>query len=176
MKQNLEEYLKKNRLRLDIEQPDDDSIWEGIRGGMEKKRLFLPPWFWKVAAIFIFVISVTYFIVNETSEKQIVVVNLSDISKDLGTQEAQLKQMVNLKWDEVKEKLPEENADFQFLLDELDALDTIYNTYQKDLNNTIDNEPVIRAMLDHYEKKIKVLNRLLLEIEKQKYHEETITL
>jgi hypothetical protein len=31
-------------------------------------------------------------------------------------------------------------------------------------------------MLDHYEKKIKILNRLLLEIEKQKYHEETIAL
>ena len=176
MKKNLEDYLKKNRLRLDVEQPDDDSIWEGIRGGMENKRQFLAPWFWKIAAIFIFVISTTYFIVNETSERQVVIVTLSDISKDLGTQEAQLKHLVNLKWDEVQQQLPAENTDFKFLLDELDALDTIYNTYQKDLNSTIDNEPVIRAMLDHYEKKIKVLNRLLFEIEKQKYHEETITL
>jgi len=176
MKQDMEKYLKENRLRLDIEQPDDDSIWEGIKGGMEKKRQSLPSWFWKVAAIFIFVIPTIYLLVNERSENQVVIVTLSDISKDLGTREAQLKQMVNLKWDEVQKQLPEKNTDFQFLLDELNALDTIYHIYQKDLNNTIDNEPVIHAMLDHYEKKIKILNRLLLEIEKQKYHEETIAL
>jgi len=176
MKQNLGKYLKENRLKLDIELPDDDSIWEGIKGGMDKKQQSLPPWFWKVAAIFIFVVSATYFVVNETSEKQVVIVTLSDISEDLGTQEAQLKHTADLKWEEVQKQLPGENTDFQFLFEELNELDTIYNTYQKDLNNTLDNEPVIRAMLDHYEKRIKILNRLLFEIEKQKYHEETVIL
>jgi len=176
MKQDLEKYLKENRLRLDVDQPDDNSIWEGIRRGTDKKRQSSPYWFWKVAAIFIFVVSATYFVVIETSEKQVVIVTLSDISEDLGNQEEQLKQVVNLKWEEVQQELPRESTDFQFLLDELNELDAIYATYQKDLNKTIDNEPVIRAMLDYYEKKIKILNRLLLEIEKQKYHDETVIL
>jgi hypothetical protein len=176
MKQDLEKYLKENRLKLDVDQPDDDSIWEGIRGGMEKKRQSLPSWFWKVASIFILVVSTTYVVVNKTSEKQVVIVTLSDISEDLGNQEEQLKQVVNLKWEEVQQQLPRESTDFQFLLDEMNELDAIYATYQKDLNKIIDNEPVIRAMLDYYEKKIKILNRLLLEIEKQKYHDETVIL
>lgn len=177
MKQNIEKYLKEQRLKLDVEEPEQDIIWEGIRSGLhDKKRNTLPDWFWKVAAIFIFVISATYFVVNETSEKQIVVVQLSDISNDLGEQENQLKQLVDLKWNQVQQQLPEGNTDLQFLLDELNELDKIYTIYQKDLNQTINNEPVIRAMLDNYEKRIKILNRLVLEIEKQKRDEKTVIL
>ncbi len=177
MKQNLEKYLKEQRLRLDVEEPEHDIVWEGIRSGLQQnKKQGLPQWFWKVVAIFIFIVSATYFVVNETSEKQVVVVTLSDISKELGTQEAQLKQVVNAKWAEVQKELPEKDTNLQFLLDELNDLDEIYATYQKDLNNTIDNEPVIYAMLDYYEKKIRVLNRILMEIDKQKHHETTVTL
>uniref|UniRef100_UPI00321779DC hypothetical protein n=1 Tax=uncultured Draconibacterium sp. TaxID=1573823 RepID=UPI00321779DC len=176
MKEDIEKYLKENRLKLDIETPEQDLIWEGIRTGLNEKKRGFPEWFWKVAAIFIFVVSGTYFIVNETSEEQYVIVSLSDISQDLGEQETQLKHLVNLKWEEVQRQLPQEKSDLQFLLDELNDLDEIYTSYQKDLNQTINNEPVIRAMLDNYEKRIKILNRLLLEIEKQKYHEKTFTL
>lgn len=54
MKKNIEKYLKENRLNLDVEEPDNDSVWEGIRAATDKKRNMLPVWFWKVAAIFIF--------------------------------------------------------------------------------------------------------------------------
>lgn len=177
MGKNIEKYLKENRLKLDIEEPELDMIWEGVKHDLSSKKNALPQWFWKVAAIFIFVVSASYFIINETQEKQVILVNLSDISEDLGKQEAQLQQLVSLKWDEVQNQLPEQNEEVQFLLNELKSLDEVYTTYQKDLNNTLNNEPVIRAMLDYYEKKIRILNRLLLEIEKEKYHdEETITL
>jgi hypothetical protein len=177
MKQNIEKYLKEQRFKLDVEEPEQDLIWEGIRSGLqEKQKRSLPEWFWKVAAIFIFVISATYFVVNETTEKQVVLVNLSDLSSDLGEQEKELKHLVNIKWNEVQQKLPKEDSELQFLLDELNELDDLYTTYQKDLNNTINNEPVIRAMLDNYEKKMKLLNRLLIEIEKQKNNEKTIIL
>ena len=175
MKKDLEKILQEKRLKLDVEEPEADLIWEGIRNGLHKKKT-LPEWFWKVAAIFILALSLTYFAVNEIAKKQIVIISLSDISKDLGKQEQLLKQTVNLKWEEVEEKLPANNAEINFLIDEFKELDTIYASYQQDLNQTLDNEPVIRAMLDNYEKKIKILNRLLMEIEKQKSYEETTTL
>lgn len=176
MKQNIEKYLKQQGLRLDVEEPEQDLIWEGIKTGLQEKKHGLPDWFWKVAAILIFAVSATYFVVNETSEKQVLVLTLSDVSQDLGEQENELKQLVNLKWNEVKQQLPEKNTDLQFLLDELNELNEVYKIYQKDLNQTIDNEPIIRAMLDYYEKKTKILNRLLLEIDKQKKYENTISL
>ena len=175
MKQDLEKILREKRLKLDAEEPEADLIWEGIRSEMQKKK-GLPDWFWKVAAIFIFAVSVSYFVLNETSRNKVIVLSLSDISGELGMQEQQLKQQVSLKWEQVQPQLPEENKEVTFLLDELKQLDAIYATYQKDLNRTLDNEPVVRAMLDYYEKKIKILNRILLEIEKQKQYENTITL
>ena len=177
MKQELEKYLKEQRLKLDVEEPEPDIVWEGIRNQLQQnKKQNLPQWFWKVAAIFLFVVSATYFVVNENSDKQVIVVQLSDISEELGNKEASLQKVVNAKWEMVEQELPEDNSEIQFLLNELKSLDQIYATYQKDLNNTIDNEPVIHVLLDYYEKKIKVLNRILLEIEKQENHEKTITL
>ncbi|WP_372647366.1 hypothetical protein [Draconibacterium sp.] len=177
MKQELEKYLKEQRLMLDVEEPKPDIVWEGIRNQLhQNKKQNLPQWFWKVAAIFLFVVSATYFVVNETSDKQMVIVQLSDISEELGNKEASLQKVVNAKWKMVEQELPEDNSEIQFLLNELNNLDQIYATYQKDLNNTIDNEPVIHVLLDYYEKKIKVLNRILLEIEKRENHEKTITL
>lgn len=175
MKKNLEKYLKENRLRLDVEKPDDDSVWEGIRGGMQNKRQTSANWFWKVAAIFILIVSGTYFVVNETNDEAPVKITLADISDDLGKQEAELKQLVNLKWEEIEPQIPEQNSDIQFLLNEMKELDKVYETYQNDLGNLDANEAIISALLDYYQKKIRILNRLLHEIQKQENHE-TITL
>lgn len=175
MKKDLERILKEKRLKLDIEEPENDLIWEGIRSGVNQKR-HVPVWMWKVAAIFIFVVSATYYIVNETSNKQVVIYTLSDISGDLGEQEKALNQQVNLKWEQVQTQLTNNNDEVQFLLEQMNELDAVYQSYQQDLNRTLDNEPVVRAMLDYYEKKIKILNRILLEIEKQENYEETTSL
>lgn len=174
MKQDLEKILKEKRLKLDVEEPESDLIWDGIRSGLHKKKQ-LPDWFWK-AAIFIFVMSATYFIASEHSKKQVVILTLADISTDLGKQEQTLKQEVNLKWEEVEKQLPDNDPEIQFLLQQLNEMDAIYASYQKDLNRSLDNEPVIHSMLDYYEKKIRILNRLLMEIEKQKQVEEDLKL
>ena len=175
MKENLEKYLRENRLRLDVEEPEEDIIWEGIRDNLHRNKQTLPTWFWKAAAIFIFVVSATYFVVNETSKNKVILVTLDDVSKELGNQEMELKQTIDLKWKEIEPQIPQNDKHFQFLINELNELDNVYSTYQTDLGQTLENEKIINAMLDYYEKKIKILNRILLEIEKQKDHE-TISL
>lgn len=176
MKQNIEKYLNENRLKLDIEEPDNDSVWEGIRAGTDKKQNMLPVWFWKVAAIFIFLVSGTYFIINETKEEKTVLISLADISNNLGKQESELKQLVSLKWKEVEPLLTQENTDINFLLEELNELDTFYNSYEEDLGKTDANEEIVSALLDYYQKKIRILNRILHEIKKQQSHENTISI
>ncbi len=176
MKQELEKYLKTNRLRLDSDQPDEESVWEGIKSGLNKKQHVLPTWFWKVAAIFIFIVSATYFVVNETKDNTVVAITLADISDDLGNQEAELQHLVNLKWEEVKPLLPKEKTEIDFLLNEINELDKVYKSYQNDLSISDANEENIVALLDYYQKKMKILNRILHEIEKQKNHEKTIHL
>jgi len=174
MKLDLEKYLKEKRWKLDVEEPDEDAIWSGIQKKTSSKHFRLPTWFWKVAAIFLFSVLVTYAITDVRSKNQVVIVTLADVSKDLGQEEAQLKQMVNLKWEEVETQLPADKSNLKFLFDELKELDKVYADYQKDLYRTGPNEQIIEAMLDYYQKKIRLLNRMLMEIQKQKEHENII--
>ncbi|NQU85955.1 MAG: hypothetical protein HQ541_09360 [Mariniphaga sp.] len=176
MKINLEKYLKEKRLLLDVEQPDENSVWEGIKAGMVEERKIIPNWFWKVAAVFLLGVLTTYIVMNETGIGSQKVITLSDVSEELGKQEAEFKMVAEKKWEEVKPLISKNKGDFQFLLNELDELETIQKIYQQDLNEIGANEYIIRALLDYYEKKIKILDRLLLETQKQNNHEEQITL
>ena len=103
-------------------------------------------------------------------------VTLADVSQELGRQEAELKLIADRKWEEIKPLLPTGNNELQFLLDELKELDVVYATYREDLYKTGVNEQITQVLLDYYEKKIRILNRLLLEIQKQKNCEKTVTL
>lgn len=176
MKLDLEKYLEKNRQELDAETPDDTLIWQGIRQGIKNDRQVLSNWFWKAAAIFLLGVLSTYIVINKTEKTPVVVVTLADISQELGRQEAELKLIADRKWEEIKPLLPTENNELQFLLDELKELDVVYVTYREDLYKTGVNEQITQVLLDYYEKKIRILNRLLLEIQKQKNYEKTVTL
>ncbi|MCG6191193.1 hypothetical protein [Maribellus maritimus] len=172
----IEKYLKQNRLKLDAETPNDDFIWKGIKKEIRPQRTILPDRMWKTAAIFLLGVLLTYVVVKENQEDSVVIVTLADISQDLGQQEAELKRVVNKKWEEIQPLTMEEKSEFGFLLDELNELDKVYKTYEQDLNKTDGNEQIINALLDYYEKKIRLLNRLSMEIEKQKNYETTIEL
>ena len=176
MKTDLEKYLKEKRLQLDVEQPDENSIWEGIKAGMVEKRKILPNWFWKVAAVFLLGVLTTYVVMTETGLGSKNVITLSDVSEELGRQEAEFKMVADKKWEEVKPLISKNREDFQFLLNELEELESVQKIYQQDLNEIGANEYIIRALLDYHEKKIRILDRLLLETQKQNNHEEQITL
>ena len=129
-----------------------------------------------MAAIFLLEVLSTYIVIDKTEKTPVVVVTLADVSKELGRQEAELKLIADRKWEEIKPLLSTENNELQFLLDELKELDVVYTTYREDLYKTGVNEQITQVLLDYYEKKIRILNRLLLEIQKQKNCEKTVTL
>jgi hypothetical protein len=175
MKTNIEKYLKENRLKLDTDQPDDDRIWKGInKQVIRKDKRPQSDWFWKIAAVFLLGVLTTYIVVKETTTEKVVVITLGDISKDLGQQEAELKMVVNRKWQEIEPLTATEKSQFKFILDELNELDNIYKTYENDLNTVGENEQIVNVLLDYYQKKIQLLNRLSMEIQKQKNHEKAI--
>ena len=176
MKMELKKYLKENKLMLDVEQPDDDKIWKEISLRTKNENHLKSGWFWKIAAVFLFGILITYVTIKETEKEKVVIISLADISKELGEKEAALKLVADKKWAEIGQLSPEDKTQFQFLLDELKELDKVYAEYEKDLTEIGGNEQIINALLDYYEKKIRILNRLSLEIQKQKNHEDNVTI
>jgi hypothetical protein len=163
---------------MDVESPDDQLIWEGIRQEMQaygprrlKKRTLIR--IRNIAALIILVVSVGYMIQDilgdlSTGSR----VSLADIDKTLGAREQEYKSLVRFKQQEALSFNHADNLIIEELLEEIQKLDTIYEETMKDLEELGYNEQVIQTIFDTYEKKIYLLELIILENNKIKNHEE----
>lgn len=181
MSTDLEKYLKENRSKLDIESPDDDLIWEGISNRLKKsgyvreqnkkgialKRII------NIAALVLLVFSLGYItkdIINIRLQNRIR--SLSEINEDLGRREREYRNLLDYKYDEVRSKSGSDNPIIRELFEEIKMLDIIYDQSMKDLNELGNNEKIINTIFDIYEKKIYLLELVILETNKINSHEE----
>ena len=172
MNKNFDEYIKKNRNLLDVDEPDDDLIWQGISGRLEKKKTFFS--FWKVAAAILILLTGAYFISRKAQpDQESVSVTLASISPELATQEKSFFLIIDQKLKELEESEINREAYAPFF-EELEILDELNAEYLEDLNSGPVSPRLISALLRYYEQKIRILEQLLMEIEKNKYHENKI--
>lgn len=172
---DLEKYLKKERQNLDVEHPDDSIIWEGIRSDLQsRKSTGLEPGnknlfrrFRNVAAILLLFLSVGY-VVYDLGSNYITnrKMTLAKIDKLLGERENEYKAMVNLKREEVRSYRNIDNKIVEDLFEEMQRIDKMYDQAMKDLNEIGYNEKIINTIFDTYEKKIQILELIILETNK----------
>lgn len=177
MSSELEKYLKSHREILDVESPDDQLIWEGIRQDMQdsgnrtqKKRILIR--IRNIAAAVIILVSVGYMI-NDIIADRVPGrgVSLADLDGELGAREKEYRSLVSFKQQEVSSFNHVDNLIIAELLEEIQKLDTIYEETMKDLSELGYNEKVINTIFDTYEKKIYLLELVILENNKIKNHE-----
>ena len=173
----MEKYLKSQRESLDVESPDDQLIWEGIRQELhrsdmrrEKRRTLIR--IRNIAAVVILVISVGYMIqdllVDRLTGREF---SLADIDRNLGAREKEYRSLVTFKQEEAGSFNHVDNIIIAELLEEIQKLDTIYEETMKDLGELGYNERVIQTIFDTYEKKIYLLELIILGNNKIKNHE-----
>jgi hypothetical protein len=177
MLSKLEKYLKSHRAELDVESPDDQLIWEGIRQDLqrsgnrtEKKRMLIR--IRNIAAVVIILVSVGYMINDIIGDRSLSRgVSLADIDQELGAREKAYRILVSFKQQEVSSFNHVDNVIIAELLEEIQKLDTIYEETMQDLSELGYNEQVINTIFDTYEKKIYLLELVILENNKIKNHE-----
>jgi len=177
MSTELENYLKSQGSSLDVEEPDDQLIWEGIRQELNhsdtrrgKKRMLIR--IRNVAAVVIIVLSVGYISNDILGDRRMNSrVSLADIDRSLGEREKEYRNLVNFKQEEAAAFNHIDNIIIAELLEEIQKLDTIYEQTLEDLGELGYNEQVIETIFDTYEKKIYLLELIILENNKIKYHE-----
>lgn len=125
-----------------------------------------------MAAVLIIVVSVGYMIADLTGDRRSSVkISLSDIDRDLGAREQEYRAMVNFKQQEAGAFHQQDNEIIAELLGEIQKLDTIYEQTMKDLRELGNDERVIQTIFDTYEKKIYLLELIILENNKMKNDE-----
>lgn len=177
MSNELEKYLKSQRDSLDVESPDDQLIWEGIRKELQdsgnrrdKRRMLIR--IRNIAATIILVISVGYMVQDILGDRSVGRnFSLADIDQSLGEREQEYRTLVSFKQQEAGSFNHVDNLIIAELLEEIQKLDTIYEETMKDLGELGYNEQVIQTIFDTYEKKIYLLELIILENNKIKNHE-----
>jgi hypothetical protein len=177
MSTDLEKYLENQRDSLDVESPDDPMIWEGIRKGLqasdaavEKRRMWIR--IRNIAAVAVMVFSLGYITYDTIGERRSGrEVSLANLDKELGEREQAYRTLVSFKQEEVGTYNHVDNVIIAELFEEIQKLDTIYEQTLQDLGELGYNEQVINTIFDTYEKKIYLLELIILENNKIKNHE-----
>lgn len=170
----LEDFIKARTLDLDVDQPNDDLVWEGIQNKRQKPKNYgrqVLSW----AAILVPLIALGTYVLLESSRTEEVINNklftLSDLGPKWEAIEQEYSSEIEQKWTKI-EADTSKAENLQFLLDELKALDELQKEYQKNIPQEMDDR-FINTIIDFYEKKSRLLERILKELErtKQKRHE-----
>ncbi len=171
---NIEEYIRKNRNQLDVEKADEDYLWTGIshslKSKLKQKRFFTI----KIAAAVILVIAlsfITYQVTSLRSNQQLI---LAKIDPNLAKQEAQFQNQIKTYYQVLQKTTYNEDLLTTSFRD-LEYIDTLINKYSDDLNQNGPNPKLINSLMDLYQKKIKLLDRMLNEIEKNQNYENNKT-
>ena len=177
MPTELEKYLQEQRANLDVESPDNQMIWEGIRQDLlegdkrapKKRRLIRIR---NVAAMIILVLSVAYVTFDLIGERKSgEKISLASVNRELGDREKEYQAILSYKMREAGPLNEIDNLIIAELLEEIQRLDTIYAHTMKDLEELGYNEQVIHTIFDTYEKKIYLLELIILENNTIKNHE-----
>jgi hypothetical protein len=174
MSGELEKFLKKQRDTLDIETPDDPVIWEGIRQDLlttrkRSRRVMIR--IRNVAAVLVLLVSMGYMVVDLLGMHPGRSFSLADVDPVLAKKEKEYRTLIGIKQQEAGTRhLPDQDI-INELMEEIQRLDTIYEQSMKDLRELGPNEQAIQTIFDTYEKKIYLLELIILETQKIQNYE-----
>jgi hypothetical protein len=165
-----DEYIRKNRQKLDVEKPDEDFLWTGISQSLNNTKKRNGYLILKIAAAIFIAIGlsfITYQIIAIRLNQELI---LANIDPNLAKEEAELQNQIKVyyqvleKSDYNKELLTENYRDLEYI-------DTLLKQYSNDLGKNGPNPRLLNSLMDLYQKKIRLLDRMLNEIEKDRKNE-----
>lgn len=149
-------------------------MWEAIRRDQGKKhpwRIQLGRnWRWSIAAAILLAISVAWWTQQQTSGSNNDLQTLSHYFPEVADEEARYQALISnqettLGIDKLDKTL------YQDIFNELKELEKIHRDFMADVPAYQEQELLVRTLIKYYERKLRILERLSYEIEKQKIHE-----
>ncbi len=170
----IDKLIKQRSKQLDVESPPPE-VWQAIQKEIRKPQQSTFQW-WKVAAILFICFSIGLLIQNRLLQTKVdELASLGDLSEEYSAMEYEYLTQVSM----LEETLPLDQirakAQYSWIFEELTTLEEINLMYRSDIGK-VGNDQLVAALIDYYEKKLKLLKTLELEIErnsKQENNEKT---
>lgn len=166
-----EKSMQQIRPELDVEKTDEEYLWKGISEGINRRKTRKKLLFWRMAASLLLLVVLGFLfqhIVWERNQDNKLL--LKGYGEKIANQEAQLVKEINTYQEKLKQ------ADFNknklaTEFSELKRIDRLINQYSEDLEAYGPKPKILHTLIDLYHKKIRVMDRMLNEIQKTKRHE-----
>ncbi len=170
---NLDEFITNNRNLLDSEEPDDghEDRFRARLGHLKKKTAPMKTMklLFRVASIFLVIASLSFLAykytgINESAVSQKMA--LSQVSDEYKEVEEYYQKTIDKKLTRL-ENLRCENSIEQkkSVYDDLKELDTMYSDLQNELVHNANDERIINAMINSYQMKANVIDKVLAHAE-----------
>jgi len=161
---NIEELIKNRKNELDQNNPPEE-LWEQIRSDWkdEKQTRFFT---WKAAAVVFIAATLGLLIHNIRLQQEVeTLASLGDLSEEYQEMENDYLLQINqietsLSIEEVKS-----NEEYQWMFEEMAALEEVNDLYRQDIGK-INEDQLVEVLIDYYEKKLRLLKKLELEIKR----------
>ncbi|MBA7527454.1 hypothetical protein ES705_19630 [subsurface metagenome] len=161
-----ENKVRAKRQMMDLDEPDDSRIWSGIETRLsfyyQRRRRVLISGL-AVAASIVLLISIALF--TQINKDSGLLSFSSGEMSEFKKQEKQYKALVNDKKEQIERKdIDQEIIDYYKT--DLAILDSLYQYCLKELNENGYNERTVMILLDTYEKRIRIYDRINIENQK----------
>ncbi len=153
MSDNLREHINKNREDFEMFKFDSEGSWSSIKDRLNKKESSGKSIFLKIAAsITLLIASIAVIMLNGF--------NTPTFDSELSETKYYYEQMIDAQMQLVRNHVEDPQV-----LEDLEALDKAFHELSDDLQDNVHNEEVIAAMIDNYRLKLKILEKILEDIE-----------
>lgn len=168
MKDHFEKQLEAQRQELDSFQPNEQAIWFGVERHLQRRRDNRNLMIWRVAAIllaFVAVAQLIYIITDASRPNPVQLALVSEESGAFQSLEASYRQELVV----LEERLAEKKVnrkEYAVFFDEMEYIRNLEKEFKQEIPLTTDREKLAIILIDTYEKKIQLLERLLQQVER----------
>lgn len=171
MMDNFEKQIRENKQAFDVHKVDKDKLWQGITSQLDEKpeTKVIPLWrskkLWAAASIVLLLgLSVmTFFTLKTPTQHMDAYANEELLEIDMHYQHL-VHQQVEL----VQNHPKLSDDDKEEFLSFMDELDEEYQQLKLEMQNNLDNQRVLEAIVANYKKRIELIENLLKQINASK--------
>lgn len=174
MSKDFEKYFEDIREDLDTRTPNEEKIWFGIDRQLRNKQNDRKLILWRAAAVLLAFVSVAQLTYILTEKSRATPLQLTLVSEDSGafrSLEASYQQEMNVLEKRLAEKKVSRD-EYALFFEEMDFIKALEDETREEIPLTNDREKLARILVDTYEKKIQLLERLLEQVERDEKQEE----
>lgn len=164
----LDKWMEDHRADFDSQEAPE-GIWKELQHAVPQKPSRPSLWPYAAAALVILATTVWYYQPETIPAKDL---PTKDLPAGFLAQEVEYQTDLKLMEARIDLESLASNPDYEWVFEELNELENINQQYRGDLNQAVPQEELLEVLMDNYEKRLRLLRRLQMEIERNQKHDQ----